>query len=163
MWLVSLQTETRFISIAANLEEFSCIFKTSEKNVTLRKINLSHTNGLNKSYACVIVKFLTTNTTLTELNLSCNNYIGDTGVSRNITLQVLNLMKNGIRNDGSIVIATVLSTNSALIKLYLNRNNIGNVGATDIASALSTKTTLLTLDLSHNYKIEKTGMTEIIH
>ncbi|KAF9956198.1 hypothetical protein BGZ72_002950, partial [Mortierella alpina] len=94
--------------------------------------------------ALALSKTLTTNTTLTTLDLRGNN-IGNDGalalseaLKTNSTLSSLNLQYNSIGENGAQALAKALKTNKALTTLYLKGNSIGEKGAQALAEALKT-------------------------
>jgi hypothetical protein len=99
---------------------------------------------------------LTTNSTLTTLNLGDND-IGDDGpktmaeaLATNSTLTTLHLGGNSIGDDGAKAMGEALATNSTLTTLDLQYSKIGAEGAKTMAEALATNSTLTTLHLGGN-------------
>ena len=83
---------------------------------------------IDATHVVLLGKVLTSNSTLTELDLS----------------------RNSISDAGAKSLAGALKSNSKLMKLYLTRNEIGDDGAEGLADGLRSNTTLSTLHLSSN-------------
>ena len=104
----------------------------------------------------VLAEALKTNTTLTKLDLSVNNF-GAEGVAAlaaalrtNTTLTKLDLSVNNLGAEGVAALAAALRTNTPLTELNLCGNNFGAEGVAALAAALQTNTTLTKLNLSVN-------------
>ena len=72
------------------------------------------------------------------------------GLSYNTTLRELNLSCNQIGSEGAVAVATMLKTNSSLERLYLHECSIGSRGGVELGAALERNKTLRCLDLSYN-------------
>ncbi|XP_078288225.1 NACHT, LRR and PYD domains-containing protein 3-like isoform X2 [Rhinoraja longicauda] len=142
--------------------------------------------GLTDSGAEDLASALSTNTALTQLDLSGNN-LGDSGVklvsaafrNTDCKIQRLKLCSVGLTDSGAEDLAFALSTNTSLTELELSENNLGDSGvklvsaalgnpdckiqrlglgsvgltdsgAEDLVSALSTNTSLTELELGNN-------------
>jgi Ran GTPase-activating protein (RanGAP) involved in mRNA processing and transport len=139
------------------------IIKGSTSLVSLEIGNalfLPSDNHIGDLGASALAEGLRSNSTLTELFLSCNQ-VGDQGVTAlgtalkfNSTLKKLNLSFNPISSTGAVALADSLQDNKGLIELALEREwiekdpvQIGNEGATAFAQALRVNTTLVALRL----------------
>ncbi|XP_072893994.1 NACHT, LRR and PYD domains-containing protein 3-like [Hemitrygon akajei] len=99
--------------------------------------------GLTDSGAEDLVSALSTNPSLTELNLS-DNKLGDSGVKllsdalRNPECKIQKLWLGGVglTDSGAEDLASALSTNPSLTELYLSHNNMGDSGVKLISAAL---------------------------
>ena len=92
---------------------------------------------------------LATNSSLTTLNLGCNE-IGDKGAGRlgevlttNSTLTTLDLSSNQVGDEGAGRLAEALPSNSTLTTLDLSWNQLGDEGAGWLAEALATNSSLI--------------------
>ena len=104
--------------------------------------------GISEFGAESLAKFLSINTSLRKLDISCNN-IGDNGISyiaaalqSNTTVEELPAVSCGISAVGAALLARSLSTNTSLRKLDISHNNIGDNGISHIAAALQSITTV---------------------
>jgi Ran GTPase-activating protein (RanGAP) involved in mRNA processing and transport len=174
-------------------------------NDSLQCLNL-YCNGVRDDGALALAHMLRKNSCLRILNLSCNA-ISPVGVKdlcealkmtsqacqpSLTTLRVFNLSRNGLREDGALYVADMLSSNSSLqcldlcqsdipdshtaakafshalanntslLTLKLCRNRIGDVFACELAHALEKNKTLRVLDLSYNDKVTSEGALAII-
>ncbi|XP_078251527.1 NACHT, LRR and PYD domains-containing protein 3-like isoform X2 [Rhinoraja longicauda] len=101
------------------------------------------TVGLTDSGAEDLVSALSTNPSLTELDLTWNN-LGDSGVKpvsaalRNpdCKIQTLGLNGVGLTDSGAEDLASALSTNRSLTELDLSGNNLGDSGVKPVSTAL---------------------------
>ncbi|XP_072893431.1 NACHT, LRR and PYD domains-containing protein 3-like isoform X1 [Hemitrygon akajei] len=99
--------------------------------------------GLTDSGAEDLASALSTNPSLTELNLN-DNKLGDSGVKlvsaalRNpeCKIQKLGLGKVGLADSGAEDLASALSTNSSLMELDLSNNKLGDSGVKLVSAAL---------------------------
>ncbi|XP_072893338.1 NACHT, LRR and PYD domains-containing protein 3-like [Hemitrygon akajei] len=106
---------------------------------TLRLIDV----GLTDSGAEDLVSALSTNTSLTELDLSVNK-LGDSGVElvsaalRNpeCKIQRLGLVDVGLTDSGAEDLVSILSTNPSLTVLDLSYNKLGDSGVKLVSAAL---------------------------
>ena len=71
-------------------------------------------------------------------------------MSDNDTLQILNLERTGLGDEGVQMIALVLSQNSALLELSLVDNSFGDAGALALAEALGVSSSLRVLLCNEN-------------
>lgn len=100
---------------------------------------------------------LEANTTLTQLDLSCNsiNAAGTAAlaaaVGPNKSLALFDLSANAVGDDGAVALADALAGNTAITALDLHANSIGDAGAVALARCLGANTTLKVLDLRANY------------
>ncbi|XP_078528339.1 NACHT, LRR and PYD domains-containing protein 12-like [Lissotriton helveticus] len=168
---------------------------TNCKLQTLRLDRCSLTGSCCKDLASV----LETNTSLTELELSCNRELGDTGVKKLCEglkhpickLQTLRLGGCSLTGSCCKDLASVLETNTSLTELELSCNReLGDTGVKklceglkhpncklqtlrldrcslngscceDLASALETNSSLTELDLSCNEELRDTGVKKL--
>lgn len=104
---------------------------------------------------------LQSNTSITTLDLSCNNLIhedkSNEGVNhisvllcRNTTINTLNLSRNFIEEMGGKYLSGALKKNSNLTKLDLAINLLEDQGGQEVLLSLKRNSTLLSLDLSKN-------------
>ncbi|XP_072891350.1 NACHT, LRR and PYD domains-containing protein 12-like [Hemitrygon akajei] len=108
----------------------------------IQKLELSDV-GLTDSGAEDLVSALSTNPSLTELNLS-GNKLGDSGVKlvsaalRNpeCKIQKLRLRKVGLTDSGAEDLVSALSTNPSLTELNLSHNELGDSGVKLVSAAL---------------------------
>ncbi|XP_059815149.1 NACHT, LRR and PYD domains-containing protein 12-like [Hypanus sabinus] len=99
--------------------------------------------GLTDSGAEDLVSALSTNPSLTDLNLS-DNKLGDSGVKlvsaalRNpeCKIQKLELGDVGLTDSGAEDLASALSTKPSLTELYLSNNKLGDSGVKLVSAAL---------------------------
>ncbi|XP_059817820.1 NACHT, LRR and PYD domains-containing protein 3-like isoform X3 [Hypanus sabinus] len=99
--------------------------------------------GLTDSGAEDLVSALSTNPSLTELNLS-NNKLGDSGVklvsaalrNRECKIQRLGLRNVGLTDSGAEDLVSALSTNPSLTELDLSDNKLGDSGVKLVSAAL---------------------------
>ena len=110
-----------------------------------------------------IAKAISKNTSLQELDISHNNLQDDGAVAIgeqlkfNKTLQHLNMSANGITNKGLQSIAEALYVGTGLCKLNISYNRITYEGVVCLLDHVQVKTTLKTLWITHN-NITKTGL-----
>ncbi|RIB24037.1 hypothetical protein C2G38_2169644 [Gigaspora rosea] len=103
-----------------------------------------------------LTKTLYKNTTLTSLNLGCNNLGSEGGktlavaLCKNNTLEILNLWNNNLGVEGGKTLADVLCENTTLTSLDLYDNNLESEGIRALANALFKNTTLTFLNLGCN-------------
>ncbi|MBA3722946.1 MAG: hypothetical protein H0W88_11190 [Parachlamydiaceae bacterium] len=140
-------------------------------NRTLKKLNLEHDfdimdkrHGIGPDNGIFISESLETNNSLTELNLSCNEFnlavfkaIGKM-LTINSTLLILHLRKTNMDNEGAEEIARRLVTNKTLKEIDLSNNKISGKGGIAVADSLfenSTleKVSLCSSDLDHEAAI----------
>lgn len=134
-------------------------------NITIVKINLVNNNlEFGCKEAGLLAGVLQYNTTVKELDLSCND-IGDQGMKSlanalnyNKTLTDLELSGNKISYIGIEFLAEVLKTNNTLKVLNLSGNDIDNQGMDSLANALSYNKTLTCLKVGGNNKISDKGI-----
>ena len=97
-----------------------------------------------------------TNSSLTDLDLSCNSIcdLGGKSLSQiltvNSSLTNLNLSHNSIGDTGANSLFQALTRNSTLTNLNLSHNSIGDIGAKSLFTAIARNSTLTNLNLSHN-------------
>ena len=91
--------------------------------------------GLTAHDATVVAEILKSNTSVTRVNLSYNEEIGDEGAKAlaealkvNATVEVLALDDCGIGDDGAAALAEALGSNTSLMKLHLGDNEVGEKG-----------------------------------
>ena len=144
-------------------------------NCTLQKLDISY-NNVSSHGIIALSKYLKTNETLQTLTVSwkggrcpivlgsintlcsmCNKHLDNSGailisafLSRNHTLQKLNISRNNISNDGAGAISEYLKLNKTLKELNVSNNKIKNHGIIKIARAIKVNTTLRLLNISHN-------------
>lgn len=123
---------------------------------TLRNLDLA-LRGLENREIEELVDALSTNTTITTLDLSMNQSLTVEGLgllaaalSTNTTIQNFNFNGNEIGDEGAEILATVLLANKSIAELGLTETEIGDEGAEKLANALSTNKTLKTLFLDRN-------------
>ena len=114
---------------------------------------------------------LTSNRTLTSLNLSFNKLVDSdvfylaNALSHNRTLQILDLRSNRIGDAGVVALSSTLNgkddsdtpnnnilgaSSCGLVKLFLFGNPFGEVGAEALYKAIQCNTTVVTLNLHYN-------------
>lgn len=135
------------------MEPLSRLQKKLPKNCkywSLEKCNITDRECISLS------SWITTNTSLTDLDLS-NNKIGDTGataigtlLTTNSTLIIIQLWYNMIGDDGAVALGCSLKNNNSLIRLHLEGNKIGDIGVKTIADALHKNSTLKRLRVDRN-------------
>ncbi|TPX48197.1 hypothetical protein SeLEV6574_g02179 [Synchytrium endobioticum] len=125
-------------------------------------LNLS-SNPIGEAGAAVLVKGLTSNTSLERLYLS-NRHLEDTGLksiveflSTNSHLEELYLSQNGLGNISANILATVLSKNTKLKVLGLAENRIGDEGARSLADTAKSSSSGLALLYRIKNEITDTG------
>ena len=141
-------------------------------NNTLQELNMSHCDISHESIAMII----DASRKLQILNVS-NNYIGAEkaalqelrigammvakAISKNTSLQELDISRNNFKDDGSIAIVEQLKFNKTLQYLNMSANKITNIGTLYIAEALYVCTSLHTLNISKN-RITYTGVISLL-
>ncbi|XP_072893822.1 ribonuclease inhibitor-like [Hemitrygon akajei] len=108
----------------------------------IQKLELERV-GLTDSGAEDLASALSTNPSLTELNLS-DNKLGDSGVKLvsaalripECTIQTLGLERVGLTDSGAKDLASALSTNTSLTELKLSANKLGDLGVKLMSAAL---------------------------
>jgi Ran GTPase-activating protein (RanGAP) involved in mRNA processing and transport len=119
-------------------------------------------NNIDNAGAAALGDVLTSNTTLTCLNLVMNK-IGNEGavalgdaLTSNTTLTYLGLCVNNIGNEGAVALAEALKGNTSLTELRLDNNAIGEEGASSFKSVLKKcNTTLTGLHIHRNFNISE--------
>ena len=134
------------------------------QNHSVRKVIL-HLNNIGSTGAVSIFRSLERNTSLEELDLSCNGHLVEGNseavgcaiermLNANRTLKVLSLTKCGFTSEVASCFANGLAQNKSLRKVILQLNNIGTAGAVSIFRSLEHNTTSLEgLDLSENSQL----------
>ncbi|XP_022808217.1 nucleotide-binding oligomerization domain-containing protein 2-like [Stylophora pistillata] len=118
--------------------------------------------GSRRAKASLIANILITNTSVTKLDLSCNEGGDDEAavlaecLKENKSLTELCFSRNEIGYYGAAALAECLKENVSLAKLNLNHNNIGDVGAAALAECLKENASLTELYLEEN-KIGDSG------
>ena len=109
----------------------------------------------------VLFQMLQRNKTLTELDLSRNSGVSDTGaffvaegLKLNTSLRTLRLSRCGISRDGAKFISGALEVNTSVKVIDLARNELGDTGVGYLANALKQNNSLKELYL------RKCGMTD---
>ena len=150
----SLKTLTIQRGLKFTLEIVQAFASTLQQNQSLTK--LIRSCDINGDHACCLARALHSNTTLTELDMSCNR-IHEWGalamaemLKHNTTLTVLNMWGNYLGERGAIAMAEMLKHNITLEKLYISYNSVGERGALAMAEMLKHNTTLTVLDMSRN-------------
>jgi Ran GTPase-activating protein (RanGAP) involved in mRNA processing and transport len=112
--------------------------------------------GFGPTQAKQLAKELTSNTTLTSINLN-GNRIGDAGtvalagaLASNKTLSCLQLCRNDIGDVGLDALGQAMVQNASLTELNLRANNFGTAGLTSFANALKINEGLKRLKLCYN-------------
>eukprot|EP01012_Entosiphon_sulcatum_P056694 TRINITY_DN8038_c0_g1_i3.p1 TRINITY_DN8038_c0_g1~~TRINITY_DN8038_c0_g1_i3.p1 ORF type:complete len:908 (+),score=95.27 TRINITY_DN8038_c0_g1_i3:280-2724(+) len=125
-------------------------------------------NQLESKGAEAIATNLSTNTSLTVLDLSAN-LIGDSGleklmtaIAENKSITTLKLASNKFENRAATHIASALQKNSTLLSLYLQWNDLGARGAKTLGDALQTNNSLTHLDIRGNW-LSDAGTRSIAH
>ena len=121
---------------------------------TLRILSLDKNNNISQEACDELALAIKSNKHLKSLWLSDNNLRSSTNVilkslTTITTLTVLNLNNNQIPQEADEVLASVIMHNTGLEELYLYGNSL-NVGALKLAQALQYITTLRILDLGNN-------------
>jgi Ran GTPase-activating protein (RanGAP) involved in mRNA processing and transport len=141
----------------AELIEMANALRTHNK--TLKVLRLTDTN-IDCRTAIALGQMLASNTSLTQLDLGCNQKIGFVGaiaIAEGVrTLVHLDLRNTRLGPVGAKAVAQMIGTNHSLLSLNLSRNNFGDVGAIYVAEALVCNSCLNTLSLSM-CSITKTG------
>ncbi|XP_064418050.1 NACHT, LRR and PYD domains-containing protein 3-like [Latimeria chalumnae] len=114
-----------------------------DPNCKLQKLVLMRC-GLTAGCCEDLSSVLSTNSSLTELNLSWNKNLFDSGVKRlsaglmdpNCKLQILVLERCGLTAGCCEDLSSVLSTNSSLTELHLSYNNLGDSGVKRLSAGL---------------------------
>ena len=105
-----------------------------------------------------IAQMLTTNNSITELNLSCNEIENEgieilvEGIKSNHTIRSISLNAISIDSDGVKPLANLIQTSTTLISLEIGSNSITAEGAIYLADAIKANpyTNLAKLDLDRN-------------
>jgi hypothetical protein len=132
----------------------SLFLAVSKEKAVLEKLNM-YSNEVSKVRVRVS-KALSSNTTLTELNLGMNwlhlkSCISlAKGLQGNTVLRSLNLEWNSLQDMGVVELAKSLSVNTTLHSLNLNEGTCGIEGANALATTLLNNTTLTFLDVRNN-------------
>lgn len=120
------------------------------RSLSLNKCQLDEQSGK------VLGTFLTTNTSLTQLDLSYN-LLGPKGIevlagglTGNSTLLSLTLANNGAGKGGADAISKALIVNSTLLLLDLQSNELGDEGCSLLVQGLGRNNTLASIDLRSN-------------
>ena len=139
---------------------YNNLYSTDIKSV-FSKLNISHLNKINISnnkigeeVADDIGNFLSKNTKLEELDISCNSP-GIKEICKRITgLSNLIKLKIGSNNFNHLAVddvATVLFHNTKLQEIDLSDNNLLAAGTVSIFNALKNIFTLTSVNISHNW------------
>ena len=110
-------------------------------------------NYLLDNGAEAIADFISKNSTLCKLNLSCNKIgmVGSTKIAEalkvNKALKKLDISSNTVPNDGAIAFGDCLKTNNTLVKLDLSFNHITVKSMTAFADAIKINKGLRNLKL----------------
>jgi chromosome segregation ATPase len=112
-------------------------------------------NGITSAGLSILSVAFAGRSSLRSLSLEWNNIGDDISVfaealSKNLSLQSLDLRNNRIGAEGASILAKVLETNSSLLKLDLRWNEIGLQGGRRLLTALSRTCFIRQLDLAGN-------------
>ena len=158
---------------------------TSINNSLFSILIKSTENNIGKIGTTSLSEALKSNTTLTELNLSCEHKRNNTqmiSTKTNNSFIIIQSTENNIKEEGTAALSDVLKSNTTLIQLDLNRehkrnntqmisisnslfsfftkstdNWIGKRGATLLSDALKSNSTLTELNLRGEDKRTKTN------
>ena len=130
------------------------IFKALQMHAALQKIDISH-NNITDDGVIAISEYLKNNSTLQELNISHNKISsGMTNIFKALqmhaTLQILDISRNNITDEGAIAISECLKNNNTLQKLDISYNQVSDVIIINILEFLHINTMLQVLVVSHN-------------
>jgi len=141
----------------------SLLFNLTSNNPTLSHINLTN-ESLYTSHISILCQSLLHNTTVTNLNLTSNFIIDTIAISRYMkvttSLTYLNLGCNEITGEGSKSLFQALGYNKTLKSLNLDHNPIEIEGARYLAECLRVNETLQILHLEGT-KLESPGIIEL--
>jgi NLR family CARD domain-containing protein 3 len=84
-------------------------------------------------------------------------------LSTNSTITDLNVSDNDIGDDGVILIGDALLRNTSITRIDLSDNSIGLNGVKHLADAMTVNSTVTELELSGNYRISKKGADHLAH
>ena len=115
---------------------------------------ITHYRGSRGQDVGVLAAALEKNSTLTSIDLRCNQ-VGDKGLAslaaalkKNSTLTRLDLIYNEIGPEGAVGLAAALEKNTTVTSLDLSENRIGDEGAASMAAALEKNYALEVLELA---------------
>ena len=121
-------------------------------NLNIKTLKLTNCLDLDELFFEVVG----TNSSLTDLDLSCNSICdpGDKSLSQiltvNSSLTNLNLSHNSVGDTGAKSLFQALTRISSLTNLNFSHNSIGDPGAESLSHALTVNSSLTNLNLSHN-------------
>lgn len=148
-----------------NSDMIAILVESLNKNVSRLKELYLDDNNLGSNGGAIIAKFMITNKTIVELDLS-DNKIDDACIDiakmlyHNTVLQGLSLDNNIIDSKAGFKFAKALRRNSSLTSLNLCNAQLSNENVVEIAKALCVNTTLKKIDLGSN-NITSSGAIEI--
>ena len=139
-----------------------CILESLLTNCSLVTLHLRGSiNEITQESGPVLCQMLQRNNTLTELDLSYNSGVSDTGaffiaegLKLNTALRALWLSRCGISAEGAKFISGALEINTSLKVIGLGRNELGDTGIGYLANALKQNDSLREMYLG------KCGMTD---
>ncbi|CAG9312143.1 unnamed protein product [Blepharisma stoltei] len=138
------------------------IFESLRMNIQMRYLILND-NPLTQGLSSAFLALLIDNVVLKELHIGkCGikpEQISDIteGLTKNKTLETLDLSNNLIRDEGAELIALGLAKNTKLTTLDLSGNKIKNAGGISLGQALKENTTLESLVLKDNSIKDEAG------
>ena len=140
-----------------SVESIDSLCKALSANSSMRRLNMSHCH-LTTSHCVCLGQLLRhpIHCQIERLNIINCSLTSDgveevvSGLSDNTTLRELDLSCNQIGSEGAVAVATMLKTNSSLERLNLRLCDIGSRGGVELGAALERNKTLRHLDLSLN-------------
>ena len=140
-----------------SVESIDSLCKALSANSSMRRLNMSFCH-LTTSHCVCLGQLLRhpIHCQIEKLNIGGCSLTSDgvgevvSGLSDNTTLRELDLSCNQIGSEGAVSVATMLKTNSSLERLNLSWCGIGSRGGVELGAALERNKTLRYLELSWN-------------